>query len=52
MEGYILRDGKEQLTLSTAAADKLLQSGQGDAALLYLAPSRFGQVKPPSSASL
>ena len=35
MEGYILRDGKEQLTLSTAAADKLLQSGQGDAALLY-----------------
>ena len=29
MEGYILRDGKEQLTLSTAAADKLLQSGQG-----------------------
>ena len=28
MEGYILRSGKEQLTLSTAAADKLLQSGQ------------------------
>ena len=43
MEGYILRDGKEQLTLSTAAADKLLQSGQGDAALLYLALCRFGR---------
>ena len=43
MEGYILRSGKEQLTLSTAAADKLLQSGQGDAALLYLALCRFGR---------
>ena len=43
MEGYILRDGKEQLTLSTAAVDKLLQSGQGDAALLYLALCRFGR---------
>ena len=43
MDGYILRDKKEQLTLSTAAADKLLQSGQGDAALLYLALRRFGR---------
>lgn len=43
MEGYILRSGKEQLTLSTVAADKLLQSGQGDAALLYLALCRFGR---------
>ena len=46
MEGYILRDGKEQLTLSTAAADKLLQSGQGDAALLYLALCQGLELSP------
>ena len=40
MDGYILRNRQEQLTLSADAADKLLQSGQGDAALLYLALRR------------
>ena len=34
MDGYILRNRQEQLTLPADAADKLLQSGQGDAALL------------------
>ena len=43
MDGYILRNRQEQLTLSADAADKLLQSGQGDAALLYLALRRFGR---------
>lgn len=43
MDGYILRNRQEQLTLPTDAADKLLQSGQGDAALLYLALRRFGR---------
>ena len=43
MDGYILRDKQEQLTLPAAAADKLLRSGQGDAALLYLALRRFGR---------
>lgn len=43
MDGYILRDKQEQLTLPAAAADKLLRSGQGDAALLYLALHRFGR---------
>ena len=37
MDGYILRNRQEQLTLPADAGDKLLQSGQGDAALLYLA---------------
>ena len=43
MDGYILRNRQEQLTLPADAADKLLQSGQGDAALLYLALRRFGR---------
>ena len=45
MDGYILRDTEkqQQLTLSADAADKLLRSGQGDAALLYLALRRFGR---------
>ncbi len=43
MDGYILRDGREQLTISAESADLLLQSGQGDAALLYLALCRFGR---------
>ena len=43
MDGYILRDKREQLTLPADAADKLLRSGQGDAALLYLALRRFGR---------
>ena len=29
MDGYILRNRQEQLTLPADAADKLLQSGQG-----------------------
>lgn len=43
MDGYILRNRQEQLTLPADAVDKLLQSGQGDAALLYLALRRFGR---------
>ncbi len=43
MDGYILRNRQEQLALPADAADKLLQSGQGDAALLYLALRRFGR---------
>ena len=43
MDGYILRDKRESVTLPAAAVDRLLQSGQGDAALLYLALRRFGR---------
>ena len=43
MAGYILRGGQQNITLSADAADKLLRSGQGDAALLYLALQRFGR---------
>ena len=43
MAGYILRGGQQNISLSADALDKLLQSGQGDAALLYLALQRFGR---------
>ena len=43
MAGYILRGGQQNITLPADAVDKLLQSGQGDAALLYLALQRFGR---------
>lgn len=43
MAGYILRGGQQNISLSAEALDKLLQSGQGDAALLYLALQRFGR---------
>ncbi len=43
MSGYILRLGQQNITLPAEAADKLLRSGQGDAALLYLALQRFGR---------
>ena len=43
MAGYILRGGQQNISLPADALDKLLQSGQGDAALLYLALQRFGR---------
>ena len=43
MAGYILRGGQQNISLPAEALDKLLQSGQGDAALLYLALQRFGR---------
>ena len=43
MAGYILRSGQQNISLPADALDKLLQSGQGDAALLYLALQRFGR---------
>ena len=43
MAGYILRSGQQNISLPAEALDKLLQSGQGDAALLYLALQRFGR---------
>ena len=43
MAGYILRGGQQNISLPADAVDKLLQSGQGDAALLYLALQRFGR---------
>ena len=43
MAGYSLRGGQQNISLSADALDKLLQSGQGDAALLYLALQRFGR---------
>ena len=43
MAGYILRGGQQNISLPAEALDKLLQSGQGDAELLYLALQRFGR---------
>ena len=43
MAGYILRGGQQNISLPAEALDKLLQSGQGDAALLSLALQRFGR---------
>lgn len=43
MSGYILRSGQQNITLSAEAVETLLKSGQGDAALLYLALQRFGR---------
>lgn len=43
MSGYILRKGQQNITLPGEAVERLLHSGQGDAALLYLALQRFGR---------
>lgn len=43
MSGYILRGGQQNITLPVERVDALLKSGQGDAALLYLALQRFGR---------
>ena len=47
MAGYILRGEEKSVVLKAADVDKLLQSGSGDAALLYLALMRTdGGISP------
>ncbi len=49
MSGYILRQEEQSLVLPAGAVDRLIQRGEGDAALLYLALMRANSAVTPQT---